>query len=421
MNARSTYVSSLHDAEVRHVVMTAAAMAARALTGSDSSTDPEVRLKEMMDAHARILWAWGPGKPLTFTKFREILTEDLSALLPNGVDAGEMSGFYAITGDGEFEEDSYDLEMEQRTVLEALEKASWNGRSAMGARVSDELHQTLVHRELLKGRSQESYCAWRSALIRTPAGPAGELRRLDLPAKLDEFYEPIRFDALYDQRWWFACPFCSWPMKITLHGEKRGSAGKVRCFHRPHARQGARYEFRVPDSGKAPELRPVGRPLKPEGNASVLFKDITDRMPEPTPEKGHRALVRGVWRCTTIPGIPELGLYDALSTPAVKKKGVVVALWPDMDTYDLLVTVTRKPGVRTEFKVDVKDYTYATLLADKITADRGDKGGADWLVVPDFRYDTVPMLEDVSRKWMRVATAGDFGARVCKEAGATWA
>src|SRR5205823_6631976 len=70
---------------VRSRVMTAAAMAAQALT--DTEQPPDGRLRTLMDAHGRILAARGPLSPLTFSNFRDLLTQDLASLLPDGVPA----------------------------------------------------------------------------------------------------------------------------------------------------------------------------------------------------------------------------------------------------------------------------------------------------------------------------------------------
>lgn len=148
----------------------------------------------------------------------------------------------------------------------------------------------------------------------------------------------------------------------------------------------------------------------------MLFVDVCEQIPPPVLADGHKALTRGVWRWTTIPGRVEIDLYRAL-----KARGLAPVLWPDLDAYDLLIEVGTGPG-RTVFRIDLKDYTSAVLLAQKVQADGGDAGGAQWLVVPDYRSASVPLLTAVCREFgLQVATAGDMGALIGQAAGVAWA
>ncbi|MFI8456859.1 hypothetical protein [Kitasatospora sp. NPDC085464] len=409
---------SANQMAVRNSVMRAASVAAAALTNADS--DPEARLRALMDGHGRVLAARGPGQPLTFSQCLELLLGDLSALLPDGVPAEEMKGLRLIDEENDFEPDMFDLDIEQRMVLQALRKAGFGGRTVGVDTLDRELDQTRLHRQLTSTESQQDYVAWRSTLIEVPSGSDRELRRLNIPATIAEFYQPIPYDAVHD-RWWFRCPVCWWPMKITVHGANGRAVGKARCYHRPHVQQGAAYEFKIPAPGSPPRLQLLSTVVSAAGNAAVLAPDPKAPIPEPVLADGHKALVRGVWRCTTIPGLPELGLYKVLSTARLRDKGLVVELWPDLDRYDLFVGVPGGHGGIKKFRVDVKDYTYATLLANKINADGGDGGGAEWLVVPDIRENTISMLDSVCRQHrMRAMAAGDFGAMLCELVGEPW-
>ena len=95
----------------------------------------------------------------------------------------------------------------------------------------------------------------------------------------------------------------------------------MRCYHRPHAAQGAAYHFKIPADGRPPALVPAASPppLAP-GNASVLFPDVRGRVPEPAPAEGHKALTRGVWRWTTVPGLIEVALYKALAARGLEPR-----------------------------------------------------------------------------------------------------
>lgn len=405
--------SPIAAAQLRHRVLAAAAMAAHALT--DTEQPPEGRLRTLMDAHGRILAARGPFMPLTFSVFRDLLTGDLARLLPDGLPPEEMEGVRLVTPDGEYDDDLYDLEQEQRLVLRTLAKSVRGGRPATGDGLEAEMDQERVFAALRKRQDQTAYVLGRRALIETPAGPDGQLRKLKLPSSVADFYRPITHGATYD-RWWFACPVCRWPMRITIDGSRGVKTGSVRCFHKPHAELGAAFHFKVPGAGKLPSLIPAAPPPpRPPGNASVLFPDVRGRIPEALPVDGHKALVRGVWRWTTIPGLVEVALYQALEA-----RGLKPVLWPDLDAYDLHVETgsgTRKAA----FQIDVKDYSNAMLLAKKVQADGGDAGGAQWLVVPDHHAPGVPLLTKVCGEFgLSVATAGEVGALICQAGGVSW-
>ena len=399
--------------QLRYRVLTAAAMAAQALT--DGEQPPESRLLALMDAHGRILAARGPSSPLTFSRFRELLTGDLALLLPDEVPAEEMDGVRLITPDGLYDDDLYDLEQEQRLVLRTLAKAVRHGRTASGDGLEAEMDQERAYAGLKKRQDQAAYVAGRMALIQTPAGADADLRKLKLPSSVADFYRPIAHAATYD-RWWWACPVCGWPMRVTVSRSRAATTGTVKCYHRPHAAHGAAYHFKIPADGRPPSLVPAASPppLAP-GNASVLFPDVRGRVPEPVLAEGHKALARGVWRWTTVPGLIEVALYKALSA-----RGLEPCLWPDLDAYDLHVEVSAGAG-RQVFRIDLKDYSNPMLLARKVQADEGDPGGAQWLVVPDYRASSVPLLATVCREFgLKVTTAGEIGAQVCQAGGVSW-
>jgi len=148
----------------------------------------------------------------------------------------------------------------------------------------------------------------------------------------------------------------------------------------------------------------------------VLFTDVRGHIPQPVPVDGHKALTRGVWRWTTVPGLVEIALYQALAD-----RGLKPVLWPDLDAYDLHVEAGEGAG-KAIFQIDLKDYSNPLLLARKVQADEGDAGGAQWLVVPDYRASSVPLLAAVCREFgLKVTTAGEIGAQVCQAGGALWA
>src|SRR5262249_30670534 len=232
---------------------------------------------------------------------------------------------------------------------------------ASGNGLEAEMDQEHVFAALKKRQDQAAYVEGRKALITTPAGADSKLRKLKLPSSVADFYRPITHAATYD-RWWFACPVCGWPMRITVSGS-RAKTGNARCFYKPHAAQGAAFHFKIP-GGKAPSLIPAAAPPPlPPGNASVLFTDAPGPVPQAVPVEGHKALNRGVWRWTTVPGLVEVAMYQALEA-----RGLKPDLWPDLDAYDLHVAAGTR-GRKTAFSIDVKDYSNPLLLARKVQAD----------------------------------------------------
>ncbi len=420
---------------IRQMMMRAATVAAKALT--DTEQAPEGRLSTLMESHGEVLAARGPGQPLPFESFLAMLTGYLARLLPDGVSPEEMTGVHLINDDGLFEEDLFDLDQEQREVARAVQKATRDGRSTSLAEIEQEMDQVTVNSGLRKRGTQDAYAKGRSDLSRLPAGTETEVRRLNMPSVVGQFYRPINYAALYEQ-WWFACPVCRWPMKITRHRSRKSVTGRVRCFYRPHAElMGASYTFKIPDAGKPPALIPGSPPPAPTGAASVLAHDLRGSVPQPLPAAGHLALARGPWRYTTVPGLLEIALYDALISrgfavapePHMSRAALgagadcpgTVTVWPYLDAYDLHVDVWQLGDERESFLLDIKDFTSEKLLAKKIQADGGDDA-AEWIIVPDYRETSLPLLRGVCEEFgLKVTTAGEIGQKICRTAGIRWA
>ncbi|MET8037757.1 hypothetical protein [Streptomyces sp. NPDC005345] len=403
---------TLDEIRVRYLVTRAALRAAKAMTSP--GLKPEQRLATLMECHGTMLAARGPSSPLPFAEFRKALRGELAGLLPDGVNALDLGGLLVVDRDGQVTEDAFDLDLEQRILLHTLRKLDKDAGAISDRELQSEIEQETAYALLRKQGTQNAYEAGRSDLIRHPAGPVDQLRKLKLPMGVVDFYEEIPYGSVH-HGWWFPCPVCHWPMRLTLRKNAGTIVGSARCWHAPHADMGAAYLFRPTSDEKAPELLPEPSPARPSGREAVLYPD-TKTLPEALPAEGHKALARGIWRYTTVPGLPELALYDQL-----KERGLKVDLWPGLDAYDLLVEVAPKRRKKLSFKVDVKDYTSVTTLAKLIHAQEGDKGGAKWLVVPDYRARQVPLLSGVCERYgMRAVTASEFGELACKEAGVSW-
>ncbi|MGW0767788.1 restriction endonuclease-related protein [Streptomyces sp. NPDC002676] len=112
-------------------------------------------------------------------------------------------------------------------------------------------------------------------------------------------------------------------------------------------------------------------------------------------------------RPTVIPGLPELALHRAAAA-ALEGTAWTSHLWPNGDQCDLWIT--REGSEQPHFPADFKDYTWPNHLVSKLHMDGGDKGGAEYLVVPDHRQDQVAQLHAVCRTYrMKAAmTATDY-------------
>ncbi|MFJ8770378.1 restriction endonuclease-related protein [Streptomyces clavifer] len=389
--------------------------AANAMTAP--GVKPTDRLAVLMECHGSVMAARGPVAPLlAFADFRSLLRGDPSQLLPDDVSPWDLDGLRTVDDDGYVTENAFDIDAEQRMVLRILSKYGKWGGLPDAERLDDEIAQETAFAQLTKAGDQTRYENGRGDLIRCPAGPIGVLSELRLPPLVADLYREIPYAAVY-RGWWFACPVCRWPMRVSLRREARRQIGIVTCWHEPHRDMGASYRFQPVEGIAPPVLLPDPAPPRPEGPQAVLHPDV-ERVPEAQPTEGSKALLRGVWRYTVVPGLAELALRDRLV-----ERGVRVELWPAMDAYDLRVHVGRKRSRKKEqWRVDVKDYTSAATLGAQLHAQGGDRGGADWLVVPDHRAKQVPKLSGVAEQYnLRVASASEFGQLVCAASGAVWA
>ncbi|BDU04545.1 hypothetical protein FMUBM48_08080 [Nocardia cyriacigeorgica] len=402
--------TEIDDITVRSRVMRAALRAAEAQTVP--GIEPVDRLKVLRECHGEVLAVRGPGSPLSFEDFRRAVAEDLSRLLPDGVASDEFEQLSSID-QGHIDPTAFDIAAEEQMVLKhVLRKARGSGRLASTSELQSEIEQEMVYTYLRKPGEQRAYEAGRSALIKHPYYPAEDLCDLAIPVSVGEYYQPIPFGSLF-RGWWFPCPICRWPMRITAGADRHVRGAK--CWHQPHTDMGAIYLIDSTVKDRAPQLIPEHVVEPPEGSAAVLHPNL-GTIPAALPADGYRALVRGVWRYTTIPGIPELALYHALNA-----RGLKVELWPGLDAYDLRVVVGEESCERV-YAVDIKDFTSARTLGELIHAQEGDAGGADWLVVPDHRAAQLPLLSGVCDQYgLQVATATGFAERICAEAGVAWA
>ncbi|MER5215335.1 hypothetical protein ABT063_33510 [Streptomyces sp. NPDC002838] len=396
--------------------------AIQAVTAPDLS--PRERAEKLMRYHGDLLAAYGPGVPLPFSEFRRKLRGPMDGLLPPWLDRSQFDdlSFPVVDAEGCVTGNAFDLQWETSQLHRILKRLRRIGRMRFTEeQLQDEIDQDQMY-EILKGRGDEQYVKDRTTLVECPAGTIEELNKRGLPLNAIRYYEAIPYHAVY-RTWWFPCTVCQWPMKIS----KRMSAGReyyrVACLYGRHADTGASFMF-WPTSGDAPVLHPDS-PDAPAPHEAALFLGTGVAVPEAKPVEGHLALKRGVWRYTCVPGLHELRLHSVLRERLAATQtdvGEAVMLWPMSDAYDHRVEVKGPDGRSHVFTVDVKDYTHARVLAESLHRNEGDKGGAEWLVVPDHRADQIPLLTLTCDKYgMKVATMTDFAKRVCQSAGVRWA
>lgn len=407
--------SELAELEALSLINTAFIMAGEALTAP--KLRPEERLATLMECHGSMLAALGPGVSLPFGEFRAKLRGPLRDLLPTWVSAEGLEDLTVLDADGCITEDAFDLRWETAELLKLIQKLrDFSGRRVTTMEVKDHIAQSEIF-EVISGRGPQLYVQNRASLITSPAGTVEELSALGLPLKALSFYADISYQSRY-RGWWFPCPVCRWPMKVTERRTGKLGHGKAECFYPRHAETGASYIFRLTDA--APTLEPAGDPPGPSRREARLHLSATGHIPQARPVEGCKALVRGVWRYTTVPGLPELRLHQEL-TRSLQGTGAEVHLWPRKDAYDHLVKIPGPEGEPLEFTADLKDYTYPHTLGRMIHRAGGDRGGAKWLVVPDHRANQVPLLSEVCAQYgMKAVTATDFAVMVCEAAGVQW-
>ncbi|MCF4123027.1 hypothetical protein L1785_18790 [Antribacter sp. KLBMP9083] len=405
---------SLSDQRIRALVTRAALRAARAATAPGLA--PEDRMTTLMECHGIVLAAHGPSASMPFSDFRGLLIGTVAGLLPDGI-APDGLEHVSLLDDGLESAGLFDLDFEQRLVLRAVRHTDGLPGIMTDQQLVDEIDQELVYEAMKKGGKQDRYELYRSNLIRYPSGSVDDIAALALPEAARGAYREISLDSRFHD-WWYPCPACRWPMRVTAaaNGRKDGGHGVVRCWYAPHADLGASYGFRLPDDGSAPVLVPQ-RPARRRPPRELVLVPTLGDPPRALPVDDHRALARGVWRYTTVPGLIELALHDRL-----KERGLGVDLWPGLDLFDLRITVLGGgPGPDDGVKVDVKDYTSGMTLGQLVHSQEGDKGGAEVLVVPDHRADQVPLLQNVCAKYgMRAEAATDFAESICQKAGISW-
>ncbi|WP_371517307.1 hypothetical protein [Kitasatospora sp. NBC_01300] len=374
------------------------------------------RLERLMEAQGALMAAAGPGHRVRFTGLLERLTGaetgSMAGLMPEWADPGSLDGLRFLDVDGVTPGEAFDFRLEAERVIRAAKKVGrFAGRVTFTA-LEDEHSQESVF-SAIKGpyyeRHRTNLIEHPVVLEKEPADAISDrlaLADLDLPTRAVDFYRPVPQHARY-RGWWFPCPACKWPMKVSVHHSEGRDQGSAWCLYPWHEQTGATYRFE-PTQGEPPVLNPVFPCGVPHGRQGELWTGCVPEVPQAQPVDGHKALVRSVWRSTCVPGLPELRLHRVLNRH-LQGTGWRAELWVDGDRIDLHVAKDDGQQRKAAFPADFKDYTFVSHLVDKLHMDSGDKGNAKWLVVADHREAQVATLDPVCRGYgMRAITAGGY-------------
>jgi pPIWI_RE three-gene island domain Y/REase associating with pPIWI_RE len=325
----------------------------------------EVRAwRELAAMTGVVMNALGPGSgPITPLALVEALRAPLSGLLPQlPTGAVEEVDRLLVLDHDELSDAAYEVGCEYTEALFLNSDPAEEWLPSWARQRAEQVERALFE-ELIQRGSDEQYRATRRFLVDCPAGPERDLvqelnvRGASRVSAFDRVPDDrvFRWGAGWQERCWWPCPLCHWPMRI--HGTN------VDCSFGPHQ---ARYEIepRTAGGGGPPPLRrrDSGVPATP---------------PAPQPLEGAQCVRFAVWRFVVVPGVTEVRLGDALAA----LPGVEVQLWPGKDTYDLEVAPPAGPPMT----VDVKDQSAAGGIAERPPR-------ADHVVVPWYRRRQVGEL-----------------------------
>ncbi|WFF08715.1 hypothetical protein O7622_09255 [Micromonospora sp. WMMD1076] len=357
-------------------------------------------VKEVARMTGVLMAAHGPGVgPVTPGELAEALHRRLG-LLPAIADCDDREISDAILlADDCLTDQAYDLACEYAGPLgAAIDKGS---RLPSWTMMRAEQIQAAAREAMAESGRQQDYVASRRFLIEHPAATSrAELRELLSVAGVSlppGGYQAIPAEQRHRARdgvdWWWPCPICRWPMAVT--------GDRVRCRYRPHT---ASYRIaRTPwaRSRSRPGVAPETGPRSRHRIRPVLTRtDPGPRvaMPAAQPAADAVCVETGIWRFVVVPGASELRLYRKLT-----RLGAAVELWPDLDAYDLLVTVGSMA-----YKIDLKEYRSTRRLLEKLRDARPDVE----ILLPDTHDRQLGVLQDALPRAVRVTTERRFVSRI---------
>lgn len=331
----------------RDRVVTACLRAAVAWSRQRDSPQALAELSRMVGV---VMYALGPGKgPVTPSELLDALARPLEELLDLCGEAGDqvLDGLVLLDEAGSLNDaalgsgcEFVDEVFHHATAPEWMPRWAWMR--------AEQIEQD-TFRRLVSG-SEEQYRTARRFLIDHPAGEETALveeaneRQAQRVARFRPLTASQRYPAADGGEWWWPCPVCRWPMRVTRT--------QCRCVYGHH-----RAVYDIATERRAPRLQSrVGVPRPP------VARRVT---------AGTVCVDESVWRYITVPGRTEVDLADKL-----RERGAGVTEWPNHDLYDLGVEI---PGGR-RIRVEVKEYASVDRLIARL---RANPPRADVLVIPD--------------------------------------
>jgi hypothetical protein len=349
---------------------------------SDPVLDGGRKAAILMDCLGVLSAVSPPGHVTTLGQLRAGLSGPLGKLLPPGVDAGMTGEVVLLEPSGTLSPEAEDVAREHFVECTALEQ-HWTHR-----RVRAEQEEQRMYQEL-RVLGDEGYSRARGLLTDRASGELRVLRR-EWDTLWPRFgsYEPVsEWPWVQLEGWWFPCPACKWPMRVT----KEGAIAIVQC--EAHAPRGIRYTAGAarPDGGP-PALQPAGKEA-PE----VYGLPAT---------AAYMAVSRAVWRFATLPGVLECELRDHAAGLDAQ-----VTMWPDRDSYDVQIKIGTQ-----EWRIDAKAWASPVKLFD-VLKERPPKERPLYIVLPDHQRPACRALDEALRPYgFIVRTAAQLKAEVSREA-----
>jgi hypothetical protein len=299
---------------------------------ADPSLSDGRRAARLMDSLGVLAAVSPPGHLTTLGQLRSGLSGPLRDLLPPGIDAGTTGDVVLLEPWGSLSAEAEDVAGEHFIECAALEQ-HWTHRRVRAEQEEQHLYQEL------RTLGDEGYSRARGLITDHASGHVQVLRnQWDTLWPRFGNYEPVvNWPWAQLAGWWFACPVCRWPMKVT----REGTINTVQCAAHTHC--GIRYSARVDGEAAGPPV------LQAAG------KGATDVSGLPA-TAAYMAVSRPVWRFVTLPGVLECELRDHAAGLGAK-----VTMWPDLDSYDLHIETPAR-----QWRIDAKAWVSPVRLLDAL-------------------------------------------------------
>jgi hypothetical protein len=321
-----------------------------------------------------------PGHVITLGQLRAGLSGPLRDLMPPGIDAGTIGDVVLLDPWGSLSAEAEDVAREHFIECAALEQ-HWTHRRVRAEQEEQHLYQEL------RALGDEGYSRARGLLTDHASGELQVLRnQWDTLWPRFGSYEPVvKWPWAQLGGWWFACPFCKWPMKVT----REGAISTVQC--EAHVARGIRYTASADGRDTGPPI------LQAAGDGAP---DVCG-LPA---SAAYLAVSRPVWRFVTLPGVLECGLRDHATGLGAK-----VTMWPDLDSYDVHIETPAR-----QWRIDAKAWVSPVRLLDALR-DRPPRERPLYIVIPDHQRPACRALNEALRPHgFIVRTAAQIKSEVSK-------